>query len=150
MKPRLKVKSLALRPSLPVISWLLLGLAILAALAGLSACAPAPVAEGLAREVSVAQAGELRDAGAFILDVRTPEEWNQVHIPDSTLIPLDQLPSRLAEVPQDEQIVVVCRSGNRSAEGRNILLNAGFPEVTSMAGGVTAWYAQGLPTVSGP
>lgn len=102
------------------------------------------------REISVQEAASKRDAGAFILDVRQPEEWNEFHIPDSTLIPLGELAARVNELPRDQEIVVVCRSGNRSAQGRDILLNAGFTQVTSMAGGVTQWKAAGYPTVSGP
>jgi len=83
--------------------------------------------------------------GAFVLDVRTVEEWNEFHAPNSTLIPLDQLASRLNEVPRDRQVVVVCRSGNRSQQGRDILLNAGFEQVTSMTGGLNEWRAGGFP-----
>lgn len=102
------------------------------------------------REVSVEQAVAKRDSGAFILDVRQPEEWNEFHVPDSTLIPLGELASRVDELPKDQEIVVVCRSGNRSAQGRDILLSAGFTQITSMAGGLTQWKAAGYPTVSGP
>lgn len=102
------------------------------------------------REISVVEAASMRDAGAFILDVRQPEEWNEVHIPGATLIPLGELASRVNEVPKDQEVVVVCRSGNRSAQGRDILLQAGFEQVTSMAGGMNQWSAAGLDTVSGP
>lgn len=102
------------------------------------------------REISVEEAVVKRDSGAFILDVRQPEEWNEFHVPDSTLIPLTELASREDELPKDQEIVVVCRSGNRSAQARDILLNAGFTQVTSMAGGLTQWKAAGYPTVSGP
>ncbi len=136
---------------------------VLAAAAAVAACAPAteagpnaPAASApagsvaaLPAEVSVADALALRESGAFILDVRQPEEWDAVHIPDATLIPLGELASRVGEVPQDQQVVVVCRSGNRSAEGRDILLGAGFPSVTSMAGGMNDWAASGYPTASG-
>jgi rhodanese-related sulfurtransferase len=54
------------------------------------------------------------------------------------------------ELPRDREIVVVCRPGNRSAQGRDILLNAGFTRVTSMAGGLIECGAAGYPTVSGP
>lgn len=101
-------------------------------------------------EVTVSDAAKLRDSGAFVLDVRTQEEWNERHIPGATLIPLDQLASRISEVPKGQEVVVVCRSGNRSATGRDILKKAGYEQVTSMAGGVNAWAAQGLETVSGP
>ena len=103
----------------------------------------------LPKEITVAEAAQLRDQGAFILDVREQDEWNDYHIPGATLIPLGELSSRLNEVPQDQTVVVVCRSGNRSASGRDILLNAGFTQVTSMAGGVSTWRSQGLETVSG-
>ncbi len=136
-------KKIALRIfSLLVLASLLAG--------GLSACAAAPAAEKtLPAEVSVADAVKLRDAGAFVLDVRTPEEWREAHIPGSTLIPLDQLPDRIKEVPADKPVVVVCRSGNRSATGRDILKKAGLQNVTSMAGGVREWVGQGLPAASG-
>ena len=107
-------------------------------------------ADGLPREISVAEASVMRDDGAFVLDVREPDEWNESHIPGATLIPLGELASRVDELPQDQKIVVVCRSGNRSAQGRDILLSAGFEQVTSMAGGVNQWKAAGLETVSGP
>jgi rhodanese-related sulfurtransferase len=105
---------------------------------------------GYPREISVGEAVTKRDSGALILDVRQPEEWNTFHVPDSTLIPLGELSSRVNELPRDQEIVVVCRSGNRSAQARDILLAAGFPEVTSMAGGLTQWRAAGYPTVGGP
>lgn len=97
-------------------------------------------------EISVSEAFTKYQNGAFVLDVRTPEEWNEFHAPNSTLIPLDQLPNRLNELPKDREIVVVCRSGNRSQQGRDILLNAGFTKVTSMTGGLTEWRAAGYPT----
>jgi len=99
----------------------------------------------LANEISVGEAYTKYQNGAFVLDVRTQEEWNEYHAPNTTLIPLDQLPARLNEVPKDREIVVVCRSGNRSQEGRDILLNAGFMQVTSVKGGLNEWRANGYP-----
>lgn len=99
----------------------------------------------LPREISVTEASEMRDSGAFMLDVRTQEEWDEYHMPGATLIPLDQLASRLDEVPREKDVVVVCRSGNRSATARDILLDAGFESVTSMAGGMSEWRADGYP-----
>ena len=121
-------------------------------------CAPAAApassapaaAAALPAEISVADAAAKRDAGAFILDVRQPDEWNAVHIPGATLIPLDQLEARVNEVPKDKEVVVVCRSGNRSQQGRDILKSAGFSQVTSMAGGMNQWSAAGYPTATGP
>jgi rhodanese-related sulfurtransferase len=103
----------------------------------------------LPAEIDVAQAAKMRAAGAFILDVREPSEWQQNHIPGATLIPLGELASRVSEVPQDREVVVVCRSGNRSQQGRDILRNAGLPQVTSMTGGMNQWMASGYEWVSG-
>jgi rhodanese-related sulfurtransferase len=89
------------------------------------------------------------EEGTFLLDVRTPEEWNEYHAPNTTLIPLNELASRVDELPKDQPIVVVCRSGNRSQAGRDILLQAGF-NATSMSGGLSEWRDSGYPIVSGP
>jgi rhodanese-related sulfurtransferase len=134
---------------------LLLGLAI--ALGGCATEAPPTTVPGassgsleaLPAEVSVQEASAMRTAGAFVLDVRQPEEWAAGHIPGATLIPLDELAGRTAEVPTDRDVVVICRSGNRSAQGRDVLLGAGFAAVTSVAGGMDDWSAAGLPTESG-
>lgn len=124
--------------------------AALAIYGAISAMSPAADKVGLPREVRFTEAAELRDSGAFILDVREPDEWNAGHIPGATLIPLGELAGRVDELPRDKQIVVVCRSGNRSQTGRDILLDAGFQEVTSLSGGMNDWISQGLPTVTGP
>lgn len=97
-------------------------------------------------EISVSEAAAKREAGAFILDVREPFEWDDYHIPGATLAPLGELPFYLDELPQDQEIVIVCRSGNRSQTARDILREAGFDRVTSMAGGLLEWRASGFPT----
>ncbi|MFU8772523.1 MAG: rhodanese-like domain-containing protein [Anaerolineales bacterium] len=102
-----------------------------------------PPEQSLPGEINVVEAARLLDSGAFILDVRQPEEWQQYHIPGSTLIPLDQLEMRIQEIPKNQAVVVVCRQGNRSLEGRDILLSAGFDRVTSMAGGLLQWHSFG-------
>jgi rhodanese-related sulfurtransferase len=99
--------------------------------------------------VSVDEAHQMYTEGTFVLDVRTPEEWNEFHAPDTTLIPLDELAARVNELPKDQPIVVICRSGNRSQTGRDILLQAGFV-ATSVNGGLNEWRATGYPVVSGP
>lgn len=103
----------------------------------------------LPASVSVDKAYQMYQDGTFVLDVRTPEEWNDFHAPNTTLIPLDELAARVNELPKDQPIVVVCRSGNRSQSGRDILLQAGF-NATSMNGGLNEWRATGHPVVSGP
>jgi rhodanese-related sulfurtransferase len=154
---------LNLRKSSPIVLWLLIAALIVTGCAPAFGAAPTIVAPAVATsapaalpagaslpaEISVAEAAAKRDAGAFILDVRQPDEWNTVHIPGATLIPLDQLEARMNEVPKDKEVVVVCRSGNRSKQGRDILMNAGFAQVTSMASGLNQWSAAGLPTATG-
>ena len=103
----------------------------------------------LAREVSVDEAYKMYQGGVFVLDVRTQEEWDEYHAPNATLIPLDQLPNRLNEIPKDQEILVICRSGNRSQEGRDILLSAGY-NATSMTGGLKEWFAKGYPIEGAP
>jgi rhodanese-related sulfurtransferase len=96
-------------------------------------------------DISVAQAYEKHQQGAFFLDVRSQDEWNQVHIAKSTLIPLDELQGRMSELPRDQAIVVVCASGVRSKEGVTILRQAGFSRASCMSGGLQAWEAAGYP-----
>lgn len=136
--------------------WLWLGIVGILVMVLVAACGTAPAAQDAAvkvplpDEISVDQAYKLYEQGTFLLDVRTPEEWEDYHIEGATLIPLDELEIRVEEVPQDEEIVVVCRSGNRSQVGRDILRQAGISQSTSMTGGVNAWYAAGYPTVGSP
>lgn len=111
---------------------------------------PTSLVKTLPSEISVDEAYEMYNEGAFLLDVRTQEEWDEYHAPGTTLIPLAELPDRLAEIPTDQTIVVVCRSGNRSQQGRDILLEAGYEQVTSMAGGLKTWRTQGYPVTTGP
>jgi rhodanese-related sulfurtransferase len=104
---------------------------------------------GLPAEVSVDEGYQMYQSGVFVLDVRTQQEWDEYHAPNTTLIPLDQLQSRLDELPKDREILVVCRSGNRSQQGRDILRSAGF-DAASMSGGLKEWYAQGYPVEGVP
>ena len=124
-------------------------LALVAVLVFLIASLGNEKANTLPAFVSVDEAHQMYTEGTFVLDVRTPEEWNEFHAPDTTLIPLDELAARVNELPKDQPIVVVCRSGNRSQAGRDILLQTGF-NATSMNGGLNEWRDTGYPVVSGP
>lgn len=104
----------------------------------------------IAQTVSVSEAAELFSAGSFLLDVREPSEWEAGHIEGAVLIPLGQLASRMSEVPDDKTVLVICRSGNRSAQARDLLRNAGYTQVTSVDGGMNAWIQAGYPVVTGP
>ena len=99
----------------------------------------------LPTDISVAEAYALYPDGAYFLDVRDVVEWDAGHVPDTTNIPLSELENRLGELPRDQDIVVICRSGNRSQIGRDTLLDAGFENVTSMTGGVSDWQEAGYP-----
>ncbi|MFZ5440127.1 MAG: rhodanese-like domain-containing protein [Myxococcota bacterium] len=78
--------------------------------------------------------------GAFLLDVRTPGEFQDGHIDGATNIPVQELESKLASLPakKDQDIVVYCRSGARSARAREMLLKAGFTKVHDL-GGMSNW-----------
>lgn len=100
----------------------------------------------LPSEINTTQGYKIyQEKGAYFVDVREQSEWDNFHIPGTTLIPLGELPNRLNEVPKDQPIVVVCNSGNRSQSGRDILKQAGYTNVTSMDGGVSDWKTQGFP-----
>jgi rhodanese-related sulfurtransferase len=157
-RPKSKPKGGAAAPAAPikprfpsVALWAAFSVVILAAM-GLYALfggrGGAETAVAYPAEISVEEAVAKREAGAFILDVREQFEWDESHIPDATLIPLSQLASRINEIPADQEIVVVCRSGNRSQDGRDILKAYGFEQVSSMSGGMLDWRSAGYPAQS--
>ncbi|MCU0466697.1 MAG: rhodanese-like domain-containing protein [Anaerolineae bacterium] len=84
----------------------------------------------------------------FLLDVRSQAEFREAHIKGAKLIPLDELPRRMGELPKDRDILVVCRSGARSGIAAGQLNAAGFT-VTNLSGGLMAWSQRRLPLVSG-
>jgi rhodanese-related sulfurtransferase len=77
-----------------------------------------------------------------VLDVRTPEEFQGGHIPNATLIPLQELENRLNEIDKEKGYLVVCRSGNRSAQASEILSNNGFSTIYNMTGGMNNWASE--------
>lgn len=84
----------------------------------------------------------------FLLDVRSPIEFECEHIEGAVNIPLDQLDKRLAEVPRQGEIVVICRSGKRAERGAYSLLGQGLkPKV--LTGGMMAWRQAGMPIKEG-
>ncbi|MEX0994779.1 MAG: rhodanese-like domain-containing protein [Balneolaceae bacterium] len=76
----------------------------------------------------------------FLLDVREPFEYQISNI-DGKLIPLDQLSDRLEEidVQKNEEVIVMCRSGSRSAKATKMLIDQGFSNVKNLKGGVNEW-----------
>ena len=84
---------------------------------------------------------------AWLLDVREDDEWAAGHVPGATHVPLGQLGARTAEVPRDQQIYVICRSGIRSARAAQALNGAGW-QALNVAGGMQDWAAAGRPMMT--
>jgi rhodanese-related sulfurtransferase len=85
--------------------------------------------------------------GAWLLDVREDDEWAAGYAPGARHIPLGQLGARVAEIPQDQAVYVICRSGVRSARAAQALAQAGW-EAVNVAGGMQQWAAAGRPMAS--
>ena len=96
-------------------------------------------------EVSPKAASEAIANGAMLIDVREKSEYDELHIPGSVLIPLGELPARLAEVPADRDVYVHCRMGGRSARAVDYLRVFGRPNSYNVTGGIDAWQEAGLP-----
>ena len=77
----------------------------------------------------------------FLLDVREPSEYQMGHIPNAVNIPLDQIRSRLKEIPKDKEIIVNCRVGLRSYIGVRIMMQNGFDNVRNLSGGYKTYSA---------
>ena len=98
-------------------------------------------------EVDVTEARQRADAGAVVLDVREPDEWEAGHAEGAAWIPMGEVAARAGELPSDRTIVVVCRVGSRSARVTSALLRAGYDAV-NLAGGMKAWASSGHPVVT--
>ena len=112
---------------------------------------PAATASPDVPEISVEELKRALDAGdrVWILDVREPREWEICRLPGTTLIPLGELPKRLAEIPQGPnapQIVVHCKMGGRSAKAVTLLREQGIANARNLTGGILAWIDRIDPT----
>lgn len=85
------------------------------------------------------------DSDVFVLDVREQWEYDEGHIPGVTLIPMAEISNRLSEIPTDQEVIVTCRTGNRSSQVADFLRQQGFENIHNMEGGIVAWEAAGLP-----
>ncbi|HEY4455448.1 MAG TPA: rhodanese-like domain-containing protein [Pseudonocardiaceae bacterium] len=94
--------------------------------------------------VTVAEVADELPATTTLLDVREDDEWAAGHAPDALHIPLGDLAARLGELPADNSLYVVCRSGGRSARA-TAFLNANGWDATNVGGGMGAWQAAGKP-----
>lgn len=95
--------------------------------------------------VGVEEAVGLRKGGAVLVDVREVDEWRAGHAPDAVHVPLGEVETA-AEGFAGRRVLVVCRSGNRSAKAAKTLAAAGV-DVTNVAGGMSSWAEAGLPVV---
>jgi rhodanese-related sulfurtransferase len=86
-------------------------------------------------------------ADAVMLDVREPDEWAAGHAPTARHLPMSQLTARIGELPDDDPLYVVCRSGARSARVVAYLAQQGYPAV-NVDGGMQSWAAQGRAVVA--
>ncbi len=101
------------------------------------------------KEVTPAEAHALMKDGALLVDVREQNEYDEVHADGAQLLPLSELESRFAELPKGQPLLMICRSGARSARAGEFLLGSGYEDVTNVTGGTLAWVEAGLPAVRG-
>jgi rhodanese-related sulfurtransferase len=104
------------------------------------------------RRLDVAQARHAHTQGAVLVDVREDFEWAAGHAPDAVHIPLRQLPARIHEVPDHRPVLLICRSGRRSAEAAGLLagpMGVHVADVSNVEGGMVAWAQAGFPVVTG-
>lgn len=93
-------------------------------------------------EIDVDELASRLEQGAVLIDVRRLDEYDQAHIAQAILIPLDQLPDRIDEVPSGAEVLVICRSGGRSAAACEFLTSHGATAI-NVAGGMLAWIDSG-------
>lgn len=100
--------------------------------------------------ITVGQAKELieSDHSLVIVDVRTVSEFRGGHIEGAVNIPVDDLQQSLGELDPNDEILVYCRTGVRSARAMQILSDNGFPKIYNMLGGIEAWKGAGYPVTS--
>ena len=102
----------------------------------------------MVHEVSIATFATARADGAYVIDVREPDEYESGHVPGAQLIPLGHLEATLDSLSRTVPLYVICASGNRSRSAARRLVDAGF-DARSVAGGTSAWSNAGLPLVTG-
>ena len=112
---------------------------------------PQPNAQAAADEVPEITVEELKEKldngeGISVLDVREPHEYEVANI-GARLLPLGELPERLAELDKDAPLAIHCKTGGRSAKAVRLLQDAGFQNAFNVKGGITAWSEEIDPSV---
>ena len=87
------------------------------------------------------------DKDFIVLDVREPGEIATASVAGTLNIPMNSIPGRLSELPQDKEIAVLCHHGNRSRRVAEFLVRNGFEKVFNIAGGIHAWSTDVDPSV---
>ena len=101
-------------------------------------------------DVTVEEAKSLVESNVslIIVDVRTREEYDSGHIEGAILIPVSELEGRINELSKEEELLIYCRTGNRSSNSVNILKANGYTKIFHMNDGIIAWIQAGYPTVN--
>ena len=99
-------------------------------------------------EVDLETFASVYAAGATVLDVRNPDEYEAAHVPGAVLIPLPELAERQEEIPEGDPLYVICAVGGRSLAATKALVDAGYSAV-SVAGGTNGWIERGGPVAVG-
>lgn len=99
-------------------------------------------------EVGLDELAEALARGAVLIDVRMPEEYEDMHVPGAIHMPLSELSARSNEIPRNERVYVICASGGRSLAAVGALNRGGWDTV-SVAEGTKGWFAAGRPVESG-
>lgn len=101
------------------------------------------------RSISAADYLGMRNRPHALIDVRAEAEWRSGHAPQAEHIPLSEISRRLETIPRDVPVVVICASGQRSAQAATMLAKHGIAPVYNFSGGMAAWRAAGLPVKTG-
>ncbi len=99
-------------------------------------------------EIDVDELHVRHAAGAPVIDVRQPDEYEDAHVPGATLIPLAEVPDHVGDLPTDQPVLLICKSGARSMRAAEFLDAQGFDAV-NVAGGTLAWIDAGFPVDRG-
>ncbi len=110
-----------------------------------SAPAPAAVAVAPMSQEALLEHQARHPDHLFVLDVRTPQEYAEGHVPGAVNVPHDKLAARLAEVPKDKDVVLYCKSGRRTAIAADVLAANGYTRLSHLEGDMNAWVARGRP-----
>jgi rhodanese-related sulfurtransferase len=100
------------------------------------------------QEIPSVSVHEVPDS-VYLLDVREDDEWAAGHAPQAVHLPMQEVPTRMGEVPLDERVVVTCRMGGRSAQVTAYLRAQGYDDVVNLDGGMQAWHAAGRAMTGG-